>query len=134
MVSKPVPVPDELSGLPQPRGAKGWKLLAWPLIIGSVMMRNNVSAVILMTTSTALNVALSFVPITSSVATKGFGRIEMASSSMRLDHAGPCGFPTITLAGRDRSPKPSPFKHHATLQEAQAAMKQAVRELPRSPG
>ena len=47
-------MPDELSGLPQPLGAKGSKLAAWPLIIGKVMMTNSVSAMILITTSTAL--------------------------------------------------------------------------------
>src|SRR6478672_12654249 len=56
-----IPVPDELKGLPQPRGANGSKFAACPLIIGRVMMRNMVRAVTLITTSTALNVALSLV-------------------------------------------------------------------------
>ena len=42
--------------MPQP-AANGWNL-AWPLIIGSVRMMNTVSAVTLITTSTALTRAL----------------------------------------------------------------------------
>src|SRR4029078_12426010 len=64
-----MPVPEELIGLPQPRGAKGWKLAAWPLIMGRVMIKNRVVDVILMSTRTALNVAPSFVPMTSKVVT-----------------------------------------------------------------
>ena len=90
-------MPVELSGLPQPRGVNGWKLLTWPVISGRVSTRNRVSAATLIATSTAFTRALSLVPMISRAVTTAV--IRMAGTLMKPPTSPPSRKPPKAIFG-----------------------------------